>query len=186
MCYMKQPVDTFAHNLQMIRESRGLSLDKLAAQTGVSKSMLRQIEIGQSQPTIATMWKIANGLRIPFTSLLREASHEITLGAFKGDTPLGEEEGYRLFPLIAFNPERSFETYYVEIDPGAVLEAESHQGNAEEHVFVLGGQFEISVAGESYGVNQAEFISFQANCAHRYHNPGKEMAAAIMMISYLP
>ena len=69
---MKHPGDTLSNNLKVIREERNLSLDKLSEMTGVSKSMLRQIEIGQSSPTIATIWKIANGLRIPFTALLKE------------------------------------------------------------------------------------------------------------------
>ena len=184
---MKHPGDTFAHNLRVIREDRNLSLDQLSEMTGVSKSMLRQIEIGQSTPTIATIWKIANGLRIPFTTLLTEQTQEITLKAFKEDAPLrGDTAGFRLFPLVAFNPGRAFETYYVEIDPGAVLDAEPHQGNAEEHVFVLQGQFYISVADESFTVGPEQFITFQADCVHRYQNIGPEMATAIMLISYLP
>lgn len=187
VCYMKLPGNTLAQNLQKIRETRNLSLDKLSEMTGVSKSMLRQIEIGQSNPTIATIWKIANGLRIPFTALLREPAQKVTLRAFKENPPLvSGTEGYRLFPLIVFDPERAFETYYVEIDPGVSLDAEPHQGNAEEHVFVLRGQIEISVAKEHFAVNQENFLSFQANCNHRYENTGTETAAAIMTISYLP
>ena len=52
-------------NLKHIREERKLSLDKVAKMTGVSKSMLGQIERGDSNPTIATVWKIANGLTGP-------------------------------------------------------------------------------------------------------------------------
>ncbi len=182
---MNQPDDNLANNLKAIREDRNLSLDKLSEMTGVSKSMLRQIEIGQSNPTIATIWKIANGLRIPFTALLRERSPNVTVRPFKQDAPLlGETEGYRLYPLNAFDPERSFETYYVELDPGTALDAEPHQGNAEEHVFVLSGQIEITVAGEPFSVSQENFISFQANCHHRYQNVGDEMAVAFMLISY--
>ena len=184
---MEQPGDTLANNLKSIREDRNLSLDKLSEMTSVSKSMLRQIEIGQSNPTIATIWKIANGLKIPFTELLKDQPQDITMRAFKSDPPLlGETAGYRLYPLIAFNPERAFETYYVEIEPGTVLDAEPHQGNAEEHVFVLHGRIIVSVAEEQFIVDQENFISFQANCVHQYQNIGDELAVAIMLISYLP
>ena len=67
---MEQSIEAISANLRCHRESRGLSLDQMAELTGVSKSMLRQIEIGNSSPTIATLWKIANGLKISFTSLL--------------------------------------------------------------------------------------------------------------------
>ncbi|HCL78549.1 MAG TPA: hypothetical protein DIC53_01115, partial [Synergistaceae bacterium] len=58
-----------AENLKRIRSDRKLSLDGLAALTGVSKSMLGQIERGESSPTLQTVWKIANGLRISLTEL---------------------------------------------------------------------------------------------------------------------
>jgi transcriptional regulator with XRE-family HTH domain len=184
---MIQPVSTLADNLRSIREKRSLSLDKLSEMTGVSKSMLRQIEIDQSSPTIATIWKIANGLRVPFTALLKKEAQKTTLRAFKEGTPLtGDSRGYRLYPLIEFSPERSFELYYVEIEPQAALGADPHQGNAEEHVFVLKGQIEITVESEIHRVVSESFISFQANHAHRYRNPGDKKAAAIMLISYMP
>ena len=59
-----------AQNLKRIREEKRLSLDRLAELTGVSKSMLGQIERGESSPTVATVWKISNGLKVSFTALL--------------------------------------------------------------------------------------------------------------------
>lgn len=60
---MEQSTEAISSNLKGYRENRNLSLDQLSDLTGVSKSMLRQIETGQSNPTITTIWKIANGLR---------------------------------------------------------------------------------------------------------------------------
>ena len=59
-----------SENLRQIRKEKKLSLDSMAEQTGVSKSMLGQIERGESSPTVATLWKIATGLHISFTALL--------------------------------------------------------------------------------------------------------------------
>ena len=148
--------------------------------------MLRQIETGQSSPTIATLWKIANGLQVPFTALLREPETEVVLRRFKEAEPLrGDSAGYRLFPLVSFDPERSFEIYYVEIDPGTTLEAEPHNGVPEEYVFVYQGEIEITVAGNCFTVERDQFITFLADCPHRYRNPGNHTATALMMITYL-
>jgi transcriptional regulator with XRE-family HTH domain len=183
---MNRPTNLLAQNLRALREERNLSFARLSDLTGVSKSMLRQIETGQSSPTIATLWKIANGLRVPFTALFRKQDQKVTLGAFKEDKPLtGESEGYRLFPLVSFDPKRSFEVYYVEIDPGTTLHADPHQGDAEEHIFVLEGKIDITLDDKSYSVDGGHFISFLANCTHRYQNHGQEMAVALMLISYL-
>lgn len=183
---MEQSIDAVANNLKQLREARKLSLDRLSEMTNVSKSMLRQIETGKSSPTIATIWKIANGLKVSFTTLLRKPSIEAKVRAFKDATPLtAESEHYRVFPLIPFEPEQSFETYYVEIDPDTVFYGEPHEGNVYEYVFVTNGQMEIKVDQKSFLINTNEFLQFQANCPHEYRCVGKETASAIMQISYL-
>ena len=182
---MKQQVSAIAGNLKSIRESRNLSLDQLAERTGVSKSMLRQIEMDKSSPTIATIWKIANGLRVSFTSLLKEPAVHAEARSFKGNTPLtGEAERYRLYPLVPFDPEHSFETYYVEIDPGTLFAGEPHEGNVNEYIYVTSGKLKVTVDGKEFEVNEREFLRFDANCPHEYKCIGRKMASAIMQISY--
>jgi transcriptional regulator with XRE-family HTH domain len=185
-CAAAQLATLLAQNLRALREERNLSLAGLSDLTGVSKSMLRQIETGQSSPTIATLWRIANGLRVPFSALLKKQDPQITVSAFAAAEPLtGESQGYRLYPLSSFDPKRSFETYYVEIDPGTWLDAEPHQGQAEERVFVLQGTIAITVNIRQHLAERNHVITFPADCAHSYHNPGTELASAIMLISYL-
>ena len=183
---MDRSVEAISNNLRSIRDARNLSLDQLSELTGVSKSMLRQIEIGKSSPTIATIWKIANGLRVSFTALLRKPDVEAEVRAFKGETPLtAKGKHYRLYPLIPFEPQKAFETYYVEIDPGTVFEGEPHEGNTYEYVFVTAGRLEITVEKKTFAVNTGEFLQFQANCPHEYKCLGKKTASGIMQISYL-
>ncbi len=183
---MEQSIDVVSNNLQTLRESKKLSLDGVAELTGVSKSMLRQIETGKSSPTIGTIWKIANGLKVSFTSLLRKPVVEAKVQSFKGRKPLtAESEHYRLFPLIPFDPEQSYETYYIEIDPGTIFSGEPHEGNVYEYVFVTKGQLQIRVDGKKFNINEDEFLQFQANCPHEYKCTGEKMVSAIMQISYL-
>lgn len=182
---MEQEIAAVAENLRTVREGRGLSLDQLAELTGVSKSMLRQIETGKSSPTISTIWKIANGLHISFTSLLRKPTIQAEVKSFKGVHPLtAEGETYRLYPLISFDPHQSFEIYYFEIDPGAVFAGEPHKGNIYEYVFVIKGELQITIAGKSFTILENEFLQFKADHPHQYTCIGKKMASAIMQVSY--
>lgn len=182
---MDGSVEAIAANLKETREKRGLSLDQLAALTSVSKSMLRQIETGRSSPTISTIWKIANGLRISFTALLRKPELEAEVKAFRaGPILTAEGEQYRLYPLIPFDPQQSFETYYFEIDPGTAYCGEPHQGEIDEYVFVTRGTLEIAVAGRVFTIQQDEFLKFHANHPHQYRCIGETSAAAIMQLSY--
>ncbi|HOO63004.1 MAG TPA: XRE family transcriptional regulator [Synergistaceae bacterium] len=183
---MKQSPEALAENLRILREERNLSLQSLAELTGVSKSMLRQIETGKSNPTIETLWKIANGLRISFTSLLRNRVPRALLRNFRDEEPLMDgARGYRAYPVVPFDPERGFELYYVEMDPGCLMKSEPHNGVVEEHVLVLRGNFSIRVEDREYRVCREQCLSFVANVPHSYENTGETLAFAAMVLSYL-
>src|SRR3982750_3523654 len=68
-----------AENLRERRKTRGLSLDELAAASGVSRAALSQIETQKSHPSLSVLWKIAVGLQIPFSELLGEAGPTVNL-----------------------------------------------------------------------------------------------------------
>src|SRR5947207_4917328 len=62
-------------NLRRLRMRRGLSLERLARASGVSRAMLGQIELGQSAPTINVLWKISSALEVPFSALISAQRH---------------------------------------------------------------------------------------------------------------
>ncbi|AVB76262.1 HTH-type transcriptional regulator SinR [Methanococcus maripaludis] len=74
---MENPSHVISKNLKKIRNENGLSLDAVSKLTGVSKGMLGQIEREEVNPTITTILKIANGLKISFTSLLSEKEADV-------------------------------------------------------------------------------------------------------------
>jgi transcriptional regulator with XRE-family HTH domain len=183
---MKHSTGSLPGNLRELREQRNLSLDALARMTGVSKSMLRQIETGKSNPTLATVWKIATGLRVSFSALLRESEPEVKVRPFKEFPPIVEENGkYRLYQMTFFDPERPVETYYMEVDPGTVFHAKGHVGVVEERVMVVEGQLKVTVGESEYLVEAGFSVAFIPDRAHVYQNAGEAAAKAIMMLSYL-
>jgi transcriptional regulator with XRE-family HTH domain len=172
-------------NLALLRKARNLSLDQLARQSGVSKSMLRQIEIERSSPTISVLWKIANGLRVPFSALLTRKPTPTEVTDFTaGGTIKSGKRGYRLHPLVAFQPERPLEIYYVEIDAGVRFEGEPHQGAARETVLVLDGSIAVTVGDARSEARASQLLQFPAGQPHRYENTGAAMARLIMTIDY--
>jgi len=174
-----------AENLKKIRKEKKLSLDKLAELTGVSKSMLRQIEMGASSPTIATIWKISNGLKISFTSLLNAPQSETILIRRPDAEPLVEDKGkYRLYPLFPSADGRRFEIYSIEIEKGGRLKAEAHQDGTQEFITVYEGELSLQVNGEDYHLDQGDSIMFRADHRHTYHNPGKSLTKLSLVIYY--
>ena len=76
---MNQLDKNIAVNLKRIRKSRNMSLDMLAEKTGVSKSMLGQIERGESNPTVATIAKIVDGIRVTFEELIYPKTDSVVI-----------------------------------------------------------------------------------------------------------
>ena len=108
-----------SENARRLREEKRLTLDEAARLTGVSRSMLAQIEKGDVNPTISMVWKIANGYKVSFTSLVEPARERPVL--LRGDdAPILEEDGgrYRNCPAFPFDGERGFETYRIVMLPG--------------------------------------------------------------------
>lgn len=174
-----------SQNLKRLRAERKLSLDKLADLTGISKTMLGQIERGESSPSLTTVWKIANGLKISFTSLIVEPPADAVV-VRKRDIRMMEEpeRKYRLFPIFPYDAERGFEVYTVEIDPGGRLGSEPHREGTEEWITLFSGVLELEIENETYRLESGDSISFKADRRHEYRSVGTETVRLSMTIRY--
>lgn len=174
-----------ADNLKNLREQKKLSLDKVAELTGVSKTMLGQIERGESNPSIGTVWKIANGLKLSFSSLInRQQPDSVVL--LRDEVQLLQEDNgkYRIYAFFPFEEGRRFEMYTIEIDPGGYLNAEAHREGTEELITVFGGELTVRVSGEEFTVTEGNAIRFRADRPHDYHNSGAALTRLSMAIYY--
>jgi XRE family transcriptional regulator, regulator of sulfur utilization len=177
--------DLLGQNLRTFREDKKLSLDKVAELTGVSKAMLGQIERGESSPTITTVWKIANGLKISFTSLLQKPAVHSVLISKNEIQPLIEDDGrYRVYPFFPVETDRRFEVYSVEMDKSALLHAEPHMEGTQEFVTVFDGELTLTVDDNHYTVKSGDSIRFRADVPHVYHNEGDALVRVSMVIYY--
>ena len=175
--------DVIAQNVRAARERKKLTLDGAAELTGVSRSMLAQIEKGEVNPTISVVWKIANGFKVSFTSLVEPQSEGVSV--LRCGAPLEEDGGrYRNYPAFPFDERRLFETYRIVIEPRGHLEAQPHLPGSEEYVTVFTGAVEIGLTGERCLLQAGDSLRFPADQIHSYHNPGEEEAQLSMLIWY--
>jgi XRE family transcriptional regulator, regulator of sulfur utilization len=182
---MEDLTQLVAVNLKRIREEKKLSLEKLSELSGVSKSMLSQIERGDSSPTIATVWKIANGLKVSFTALFNSPQSEPTVIHRMDLKPMTEDDGrYRLYPLFPIEDGRRFEVYEVEIEPGGFLQAEAHPDGTQEFLTIFSGELTIRIDEQDFPVKMGDAIRFRADRPHAYHNSGKELSRINLVIHY--
>ncbi len=172
---MQEISQHIADRLRWLRRQQGWSLDRTARETGVSKAMLGQIERGESSPTVATLWKIASGFRVSFSSLLAptaEASGEAATVQPERRAAWGEDAaGMQVVPLFPFDPVLGFELFVITLAPGAVSESAPHAPGVVEHLVVVEGTLEVCLEGRWQRLDAGEGVRFAADRPHGYRNP---------------
>ncbi|KJD43724.1 helix-turn-helix domain-containing protein [Paenibacillus terrae] len=170
-------------NLAQIRKTRGLSLDKVAEMTGVSKGMLAQIEKGKSNPTVTTLWKIANGLHVSFSSFLKEDPPQITKISREDLYPVIDEDGnYFVYPIFPYHSEKKFEVFTVSLKPGFTHQAEKHLG--EESILMIRGEMYFEMQEQQLKLSAGDAVQFQVTDLHTYRNESDEDADFYVLIYY--
>ncbi len=184
--FLDQMNQIVAKNIKRLREERKLSMDELSKLSGVSKSMLAQIERGGGNPTISTLWKISNGMKVPFDALTVRPKSPYELVKTSDLQPLLEDGGkvknYSIFPD---DENRRFAVYYLELEEGSYWESEPHLKGAAEFITIFSGKIEICTGGRSFQVEKGESIRFKADAVHSYKNIGAE-PVLLHMIIYNP
>lgn len=103
-------------NLRRIRQSKSMSLEQAAEQTGVSKSMLAQIEKGTANPSLGVLGKITSGLRIEFQRLIETPREDFCLVKPEALVPTKEIEGqYRVWTCFPYEDTRLVEIYRIDV-----------------------------------------------------------------------
>ena len=101
-----------AKNVKRLREEHKLSMEELAKLSGVSKSMLAQIERGEGNPTLSTLWKISNGMKVPFDALTVRPKSPYEIVRKSEIQPLLEDDGkVKNYPLFPDDENRRFAVY---------------------------------------------------------------------------
>jgi transcriptional regulator with XRE-family HTH domain len=172
-------------NLHRLRTERQLSLGQLAEKSGLSKVMLSQIEKGTSNPTVNTLWKVANGLGVSYSSLMESHVQEVEV-VRRGEVPIqADEDGaYRLGCYFGSTQERGFEIYEDELDAGAEHRTEGHGPRTEEFCIVQAGTLTMEVADTEHVLLPGDAIHFDASFPHAYRNAGDETVRMTVVNTY--
>ena len=176
--------------LAQLRQERGLSLDKLSRQAGVSKSMLSQIERAQANPTVAVVWRLANALGVDMGSLLgdvpRLAVPAIGVVHAHGTPSLRSPDGLcELHILGPIELAGQFEWYTLIIQAGGVLASDAHEHGTREHLTVLTGSLEVSTGSEQQRIKQGETARYAVDRVHTIRNPTKSSASAVLVVMHI-
>ena len=173
-------------NLRRLRTQRGLSLEKLAQQSGVSRAMLGQIELGQSAPTINVLWKIASGLGVTFSALItsQQRSGPLVLRAEQARLLTSSDRKFSSRALFPVNEPRRVEFYELRLLPGGVEHAEAHAAGTVENLVVAAGAVDIEVGDQRHALEAGDAIMFEADGAHVYRNRARGESILYLVMTY--
>ena len=159
-----------SENIKRIRQEKNLSLGDLAKLSDVSKSMLAQIERGEGNPTLSTLWKIANGMQVSFNTLIAQPKLPYKVTKLAEIEPILDMNGglknYSLFSDI----ENNFSVYQIEVGKEISWISEAHLCGTAEFVIVIQGTLEIKLEEKTFILKKGENLWFKADVPHGYCN----------------
>jgi len=173
-------------NLRRLRVKRGLSLEKLAQSSGVSRAMLCQIELGKSAPSINVVWKIARALDVTFSALIthRGDTGTLVMRADAAKRLTSHDGGFVSRALFPFDEPRRVEFYELRLGPRMREPADAHPAGTTENLIVATGRLEMTVGRQTYALETGDAILFEADVPHTYVNPGDRETVMYLVMTY--
>jgi len=155
--------------LKDARKAKGLSLDAISNLSGVSRSMVSQIERGESSPTIATLWNLTRALNVDFAGLLDEADAGDKIDVLKAaEVPTIDNMGQDCRIAILSPPEEAggHEVYDISFKASGVLTSQPHTRGSIEHLSVLEGRIQVKSGAALSEVNVGDTARYAADVVH--------------------
>ncbi|MFK7800273.1 MAG: helix-turn-helix domain-containing protein [Anaerolineae bacterium] len=182
-------VSLLGKHLQQIRKDKKLTLEQLAKKSGVSRSMLSQIERGQANPTFGTLWNLSRALGLDVSELVEEfeasGSAQSKIEHVTADnTPriTNNQNGCTLALLGPPDLVGQFEWYDITIKPGGYLNSQPHTQGCREHLTVVSGRAEVTSGERQLTLSAGDTARYQADVPHAIKCIGKETLSALLVV----
>jgi len=170
--------------IQRLRKAYNLSLSELAEQSGVAKSIISQIERNETNPTLATIWRLSQALDVSIERVLATSDEEPFIDrSSRADTPiLVSEDGKMRLAIIGWIKTIEWLQWYdVQSDPGGVLDSDGHQRGSVECLSVSEGEFEVEVGGVVQRAKAGETLRYRCDRPHIVRCIGESPGRAFMV-----
>jgi transcriptional regulator with XRE-family HTH domain len=173
--------------VKALREGMGLSLRDLAERSGVGAATLSQVERGESSPTLTVAARIAEGLELTLSQLLRLEEGRNVVVVRAGSGRRSSRSGHEIEELTPPLPGQRADVSRHRLDPGRSTGGQGdppiHEPGSRETVVVLSGSVELTVDGERYPLEAGDSATFDADLPHNLHNPGAATSEILAVIA---
>jgi transcriptional regulator with XRE-family HTH domain len=170
--------------VQKLRRSHNLSLSELSEQSGVAKSIISQIERNDTNPTLATIWRLSQALDVSIERVLQDRDDSPFVEKMsRGDTPIlvSDDGKCRLAITGWIQTVEWLQWYEFSAEAGGVLASEAHKRGAVECLSTLEGELEVEIGGLRQLVRAGETLRYRADRPHLIRNASDAPARASMI-----
>jgi transcriptional regulator with XRE-family HTH domain len=177
----------FARRLRQVRGARGWSLDALASASGVSRSMLSQVERNQANPTLAVAFRISRALGMSLGELAETPGATSSLVVIRANDQAfhyRSDTDVKIRTLSPLHLEKDVEFYEVQLKEGGALRSTAHFEGTREFLTVQKGKVRVESAGDSEELERGDSINYRADVPHAIVNVGKGDALVFLVDIY--
>lgn len=178
--HLEFPKEVIGNRIRQYRKELGLTVEQLGQKTGISQSMISQIERGQVNPSLDTLWKLSYHLEVPvfyfFKNINRNSVNITRKEEQRIVTMLHPNVTYR---LLSSTRDRKIEMMELIVEPGEVSHLPSLSHKGEECGYIIKGELEVIIDEERHHLKTGDSIYFDSTLPHKFYNPGTEQAIGI-------
>ena len=174
-------------NIKRIRKSKKLSMERLAAESGVSRSMLGQIERGEANPSVAILGKLAKVLKVPAETLLENDDFQSLLLSRELDNKARRLDGGKavLRPSFAYDEATRQETFFLDLYISGRYAPEPSVPGCVCHATVISGTVGLTAEGEIFQLLERDALRFAADRPYAFENMSNSTARLLLGYRYL-
>jgi transcriptional regulator with XRE-family HTH domain len=182
---MQPAAQALARSLKRRRLERGISLSELARRANISKATLSSLERGSGNPSVDTVWALAQALSVPFGDLFEAADGDsVRVLRIEDAQIVTEETGFLGRRLLTRQGRGGLEIYVLDLAAGAKRNAAAHSPGVLEHVIVVSGRAEVGPDDDAADLEAGDCLTFSADLPHHYH--ALEGAARLLSVTDYP
>lgn len=173
--------------VRALRDAMGLSLRDLAERSGVSAPMLSQVERGETSPTLAVAGRIATGLELSLSQLLRLDEEAHVVVTRRPQRRARRRGGHRTEELTPPLPGQRADVSMHSLEPGAATggpdDPPMHEPGSRETAVVLEGPLTLEIDGARHELCEGDSVTFDADLPHHFENEGSEPTRFLAVVA---
>ena len=170
-----------------LRKQRDWSLEQLSTASGVSRSMLSQIERNEANPTLAVAFRIAQAFGMTLAELLETPGAQSSIQTIRGNDRahiFRSDADCQIRTLSPLNLEKDVEFYEIRLEPGGALRSAPHFAGTREYLAVQRGRIRLESGGDTEELHAGDSASYRADVPHAITNLGRTEALAYLVDIY--